>query len=130
MRPGRGQELFQCSGLKTPPGFVISLIFQSTTAIWNHFVLKQTITDRKERITSSCCGQRKTGASEKASVKSVIKCKVQYHVAFRFHLSFLKSFLGQVGTVLPHTNSLLLGLSFESNIHIVHYHLIYITVAP
>lgn len=94
LRPGRGQELFQFSVLKTLPGFVSSLIPQNTTAAWNHSVLKWTIASCKDRVTSSCCRQRKTGASEKASIKSVIKCKVQHHVAFRFHFKLSEVFSG------------------------------------
>lgn len=48
-------------------------------------------------------------------------------MAFRFHQSFLRSVLGQVEQSLHiQTSSLLLGLSFESNIHVVHYRLLII----
>lgn len=54
--------------------------------------------------------------------------KAEYHRAFRFQLSFLRFFGGQVGTALPHTYSPSTHKLFwllTLNIHIVHYHILY-----
>lgn len=64
----------------------------------------RTTTGLRGRVMSSCWRPGKTGTPEKASIESVTKCAVRYHVAFGFHLSFWRSFLGQVGTFLPYTN--------------------------